>query len=62
MPDNNTTREFSYSLPITYKGVSYPSAPANILTDGSNTYNRESKEVSQKLPINSNSYWYSRNQ
>lgn len=27
-----------------------------------NTHNRESKEVSQKLPINSNSYWYSRNQ
>lgn len=37
MPDNNTTREFSYSLPITYKGVSYPSAPANILTDGQQT-------------------------
>lgn len=34
MPDNNTTREFSYSLPITYKGISYPSAPANILIDG----------------------------
>ena len=37
MPDNNTTREFSYSLPITYKGVSYPSAPANILIDGQQT-------------------------
>lgn len=37
MSDNNTTREFSYSLPITYKGVSYPSAPANILTDGQQT-------------------------
>lgn len=37
MPDNNTTREFSYSLPITYKGISYPSAPANILTDGQQT-------------------------
>lgn len=37
MLDNNTTREFSYSLPITYKGVSYPSAPANILTDGQQT-------------------------
>lgn len=37
MPDNNTTREFSYSLPITYKGVSYPSAPANILTDEQQT-------------------------
>lgn len=37
MPDNNTIREFSYSLPITYKGVSYPSAPANILTDGQQT-------------------------
>lgn len=37
MPDNNTIREFYYSLPITYKGVSYPSAPANILTDGQQT-------------------------
>lgn len=37
MPNNNTTREFSYSLPITYKGVSYPSAPANILIDGQQT-------------------------
>lgn len=37
MPSNNTSREFSYSLPITYKGVSYPSAPANILTDGQQT-------------------------
>nr|DAT77951.1 MAG TPA: hypothetical protein [Caudoviricetes sp.] len=37
MPDNNTTREFSYSLPITYKGISYPSAPANILIDGQQT-------------------------
>lgn len=37
MPDNNTTREFSYSLPITYKGISYPSAPANILIDGEQT-------------------------
>lgn len=37
MPSNNTTREFSYSLPITYKGVSYPSAPANILIDGQQT-------------------------
>lgn len=37
MPDNNITREFSYSLPITYKGVSYPFAPANILTDGQQT-------------------------
>lgn len=34
MPDNNTLREFSYSHPIKYKGVSYPSASANILTDG----------------------------
>ena len=37
MPDNNTTREFSYSYPIKYKGVSYPSASANILTDGQQT-------------------------
>lgn len=37
MPDNNTTREFSYSHPIKYKGVSYPSASANILTDGQQT-------------------------
>lgn len=37
MPSNNTSREFSYSRPITYKGVSYPSAPANILTDGQQT-------------------------
>lgn len=37
MPNNNTLREFSYSRPITYKKVSYPSAPANILTDGQQT-------------------------
>ena len=37
MSNNNTLREFSYSLPITYKGISYPSAPANILTDGQQT-------------------------
>lgn len=37
MPSNNTSREFSYSRPITYKGVSYPSTPANILTDGQQT-------------------------
>lgn len=37
MTDNNTLREFSYSHPITYKGVPYPSAPANILTDGQQT-------------------------
>ena len=37
MPDNNTLREFSYSHPIKYKGVSYPSASANILTDGQQT-------------------------
>lgn len=37
MPSNNTSREFSYSRPITYKGVSYPSAPANLLTDGQQT-------------------------
>lgn len=37
MTDNNTLREFSYSRPITYKGVPYPSAPANILTDGQQT-------------------------
>lgn len=37
MPNNNTLREFSYSRPITYKGVSYPSTPANILTDGQQT-------------------------
>lgn len=37
MPNNNTLREFSYSRPITYKGVPYPSAPANILTDGQQT-------------------------
>ena len=37
MPSNNTSREFSYSRPITYKGVSYPSAPANILTDRQQT-------------------------
>lgn len=40
MPDNNTLREFSYSHPIKYKGVSYPSASANILTDG------------QQIPVN----------
>lgn len=37
MPDNNTLREFSYSHPIKYQGVSYPSASANILTDGQQT-------------------------
>lgn len=37
MTDNNTLREFSYSRPITYKGVPYPSAPANILTDRQQT-------------------------
>nr|DAH94519.1 MAG TPA: hypothetical protein [Caudoviricetes sp.] len=37
MPNNNTLREFSYSRPITYKGVPYPSVPANILTDGQQT-------------------------
>lgn len=37
MTDNNTLREFSYSHPITYKGVPYPSAPANILTDEQQT-------------------------
>lgn len=37
MSDNNTLREFSYSHPIKYKGVSYPSASANILTDGQQT-------------------------
>lgn len=37
MPDNNTLREFSYSHPIKYKGVSYPSASVNILTDGQQT-------------------------
>lgn len=37
MTDNNTLREFSYSRPITYKGVPYPSAPSNILTDGQQT-------------------------
>ena len=37
MPSNNTSREFFYSRPITYKGVSYPSAPANLLTDGQQT-------------------------
>lgn len=37
MPNNNTLREFSYSHPIKYKGVSYPSVPANILTDGQQT-------------------------
>lgn len=37
MPSNNTSREFSYSRPITYKGVPYPSAPANLLTDGQQT-------------------------
>ena len=37
MPNNNTLREFSYSHPIKYKGVSYPSASANILTDGQQT-------------------------
>lgn len=37
MPDNNTLREFSYSHPIKYKGVSYPSTSANILTDGQQT-------------------------
>lgn len=37
MTNNNTLREFSYSRPITYKGVPYPSAPANILTDGQQT-------------------------
>lgn len=37
MPDNNTLREFSYSHPIKYKGVSYPSASANILIDGQQT-------------------------
>ena len=37
MPNNNTLREFSYSRPITYKGFPYPSAPANILTDGQQT-------------------------
>lgn len=37
MPDNNTLREFFYSHPIKYKGVSYPSASANILTDGQQT-------------------------
>lgn len=37
MTDNNILREFSYSRPITYKGVPYPSAPANILTDGQQT-------------------------
>ena len=37
MPNNNTLREFSYSRPITYKGVPYPSVPANLLTDGQQT-------------------------
>jgi hypothetical protein len=37
MPDNNTLREFSYSHPIKYKGVSYPSASADILIDGQQT-------------------------
>lgn len=37
MPDNNTLREFSYSHPIKYKGVSYPSASANILIDEQQT-------------------------